>query len=181
MRFPRIVTERLVLRGPSEADLPAMPGVFQDPEIYAYTRNIPFPYGEAEAVAGLARYRQLAASEEALTLFAECNATSELLGLVVLILSAHKPEAELGYAFGRAWWGKGYATEAAGAMVGYGFASLGLDEVCAHAMVRNPASSRVLQKLGMRSIGVLEKMCKKDGEEFDAEGYVITREEWEAR
>ena len=181
MEFPRIESERLVLREPTEADLPHMPGVFGDPEIYAYTRNIPYPYGEADAAAALARYRRLAAAGEALTLFPECRACGEIIGLVVLILSPGKDEAELGYALGRAWWGKGYATEAASAMVGYAFESLAVGEVNAHAMVRNPASSRVLVKVGMRSVGIAEGLCRKDGEVFDAEGFAITRAVWEAR
>lgn len=179
--FPCIETERLVLREPTEADLPHMPGVFNDPEIYAYTRNIPYPYGEADAVAALSRYRRLAAAGEALTLFPECRASGEMIGLVVLILTPGEPVADLGYALGRAWWGKGFATEAAAAAVGYAFASLGVDEVNAHAMVRNPASSRVLEKVGMRAVGIAEGLCKKDGEEFDAAGYAVTRTEWEAR
>ena len=181
LEFPRIETERLVLRGPTEADLPHMPGVFNDPEIYAYTRNIPYPYGEDDAVAALLRYRRLAAAGEALTLFPECRATGEMIGLVVLILTPDEPTAELGYALGRAWWGKGYATEAASAAVGYAFASLGVDEVNAHAMVRNPASSRVLEKVGMRAVGIAEGLCKKDGEVFDAAGFAISRAAWEAR
>lgn len=181
LAFPRIETERLVLRGPTETDLPHMPVVFNDPEIYAYTRNIPYPYGEDDAVAALLRYRRLAAAGEALTLFPECRETGEMIGLVVLILTPDEPKAELGYALGRAWWGKGFATEAASAAVGYAFASLGMDEVNAHAMVRNPASSRVLEKVGMRAVGIAEGLCKKDGEVFDAAGFAISRAAWEAR
>lgn len=176
--FPRIETERLVLREPTESDLPAMPGVFHDPEIYAYTRNIPYPYRPAEAEEALARYRRIAAAGEALTLFPELRSTGEMIGLVVLILEPSSTVGEIGYALGRPWWGEGFATEAAGALVGYAFDALRLEKATAHAMLRNPASSRVLEKIGMRPVGIAEGLCKKDGESFDAAGYEISREEW---
>ena len=178
--FPRIETARLFLREPTEADLAHMPGVLGDPEIYAYTRNIPYPYRDTDAVDALARYRRLAADGEALTLFPECRATGRMIGLVVLIVTDGDREGELGYAIGRDWWGKGYATEAAGGLMDYGFASLGLDRIIAHAMVRNPGSARVLEKLGMRSTGVVEDLCIKDGKRFDAAGFAMPRPAWDA-
>jgi len=59
-------------------------------------------------------------------------------------------EIELGYRYAREHWGKGYATEAARAMLGRGFDDLGLRRIVAIVDVRNAASERVLQKLGMR-------------------------------
>lgn len=177
----RLECDRLVLREPRGSDLDAMPGVFDDPDIYAYTRNIPHPYTRQSAVECLARYRRLAESGRAVTLFPELVETGEMIGLVVLAIEADRAAAELGYAIGRRWWGRGYATEAGGAMLGHGFGALGLDEVHAHAMVRNPASARVLEKLGMRCVGVIENKCEKDGRLHDARGYVMTRAEWESR
>ncbi len=176
--MPRIETDRLVLREPSEADLPVMPGVFHDREIYEYTRNIPYPYTPEDARACLRRYHALARDGAAVTLFAELRERGELIGLVTLALASGRPEAELGYALGRRWWGRGLATEASRAMLGHGFGALGLEEINAHAMLRNPASSRVLAKLGMRSVGVIRNACEKDGRRHDAEGFVITRSEW---
>ena len=62
-------------------------------------------------------------------------------------------EIELGYRYARAHWGKGYATEAARAMLGRGFGELGLRRVVGIVDVRNTASERVLRKLGMRDAG----------------------------
>ena len=175
---PRLETPRLLIRPPAPSDLAAMPGVFNDPDIYAYTRNIPFPYGDAEAGAALERYDRLAREGRALTLFPEERASGAMVGLVVLAIDSENSRAELGYAIGRAWWGRGYATEASRAMLDHGFKALGLAEINAHAMVRNPASSRVLEKLGMRPVGVMPGLCEKDGDHHDAMGFVIRRDEW---
>jgi RimJ/RimL family protein N-acetyltransferase len=62
-------------------------------------------------------------------------------------------EVELGYTLGRAWWGRGYATEAAGAWLETAFSRLGIHEVVALAEPANTASLRVLEKLGMTRDG----------------------------
>jgi ribosomal-protein-alanine N-acetyltransferase len=63
------------------------------------------------------------------------------------------PDVELGYYFGRAAWGKGYATEAAAAVLAWGFDDLGLDRIVAVVRPFNDASKRVLGKLGFRYVG----------------------------
>jgi RimJ/RimL family protein N-acetyltransferase len=63
------------------------------------------------------------------------------------------PDIELGYAFGRDWWGRGYATEAAGAILGVAFEQLGAPRVVAVAKRENTGSLHVLDKLGFRFEG----------------------------
>jgi ribosomal-protein-alanine N-acetyltransferase len=63
-------------------------------------------------------------------------------------------EIEVGYAFGKAAWGRGYATEVARALVRWGFESMKLDRIVAVAYAENTASRRVMEKLGMRFEGV---------------------------
>lgn len=64
--------------------------------------------------------------------------------------------AELGYSFGRAYWGRGYATEAVGALVDHA-RSLGLGWLEAYSFLENPASARVLEKAGFDAQGVVER------------------------
>jgi ribosomal-protein-alanine N-acetyltransferase len=59
-------------------------------------------------------------------------------------------EVEVGYAFGRAHWGRGYATELAAAWLRHGFGHLGLDRIVAIASPENVASRHVMKKLGMQ-------------------------------
>ena len=75
------------------------------------------------------------------------------------------------------YWGRGYATEAARAVVRYGFDTLALERIAARAFCRNPASSRVLRKIGMRHEGTQRKALPKYGELLDTELYAILRED----
>ena len=59
-------------------------------------------------------------------------------------------QAELSFGVGRPFWGRGYASEAAAVVVHHAFGPLGLNRVYAFHLARNPASGRVLAKLGMR-------------------------------
>ena len=63
-------------------------------------------------------------------------------------------EIEVGYAFGRASWGRGYATEVAAAAVQWGFEALGLERIVAVATPENAGSRHVMDKLGMTYEGV---------------------------
>jgi ribosomal-protein-alanine N-acetyltransferase len=68
-------------------------------------------------------------------------------------LEDHGPEVELGYAFGPASWGRGYATEAGRAILGAAFGPLGLEQVVAVTREANTASQRVIAKLGFIPAG----------------------------
>src|SRR5690348_9989997 len=114
---PVLLTERLVLRGFALDDLDALAAIYADPEIMRYIKG------------GVRSYAQASASLKSITrewdlrgygLWAVTHRdTSTLLGTCGFVA-----RAELGYILGRAAWGKGYATEAAGACVRFGFATL---------------------------------------------------------
>jgi RimJ/RimL family protein N-acetyltransferase len=61
------------------------------------------------------------------------------------------------------YWGRGYATEAALAVIAFGFEELGLNRIYAQHMASNPASGRVMQKAGMRHEGTLRQHVTKFG------------------
>jgi RimJ/RimL family protein N-acetyltransferase len=71
----------------------------------------------------------------------------------LMLVEGVGPDVELVYAFERPAWGKGYATEAAGACLEAGFGALGLDRIVALAYPENTASINVMRKLGMRPAG----------------------------
>ena len=80
--------------------------------------------------------------------------TGELIGEAGLYpMNGTGPDIELGYAFGSAWWGRGYATEAGGAILSAAFEDLGAPRVVAVAKAENTASLHVLDKLGFRHEG----------------------------
>ena len=86
--------------------------------------------------------------------------------------------AEIGYSLARPLWGRGLATEAASAVLGYGFGEPGLARIWAAADVRNVASWRVMEKLGMRREGLLRSRRVMHGERVDDVLYALLREEW---
>jgi ribosomal-protein-alanine N-acetyltransferase len=86
--------------------------------------------------------------------------------------------ASLGYCFGEAAWGHGYATEAARAVLEWAFDALDLNRVQAEADTRNVASARVLEKLGFVREGTLREDCIVNGDVSDSWVYGLLRREW---
>src|SRR5208283_1719344 len=76
------------------------------------------------------------------------------------------------------FWGKGYSTEAARRVVRYAFEDLNLNRVYAHHMVRNPASGRVLEKIGMKREGLLRQRVRKWGVFEDVVWLAILQDDW---
>lgn len=87
-------------------------------------------------------------------------------------------EAELGYELSPAYWGQGYATEAAGAMVGFGFETLGLHRIFAYTVADNVASQRVMERLGMCREGRLRENRWFKGRWWDTLVYGILEDDW---
>jgi RimJ/RimL family protein N-acetyltransferase len=87
-------------------------------------------------------------------------------------------QAEMGFWIAVDCWGRGYATEAAQALLHFGFESLNLNRIYAHYMLRNPASGRVLEKVGMKREGVLRERVRKWGVFEDVAALAVLRKEW---
>ena len=83
----------------------------------------------------------------------------------------------LGYALGEAFWGQGYMTEAAGAVIGYEFEEMHLDLISATCYPFNLRSRRVLEKLGFRYEGTLSLAEKRyDGKVLDKDCFSVAKE-----
>ena len=93
-------------------------------------------------------------------------------------IDSEHSQAELGFWIAVECWRKGYATEAARTVVAFGFEQLGLNRIYAHYMARNPASGRVLARIGMRSEGLLRQRVRKWGVFEDVVPMELLREEW---
>lgn len=91
--------------------------------------------------------------------------------------AAEQSSAEIGYWLGKPYWGKGYAVEAARALVRFGFEHMGLERVEAKCFIENRAGQRVIEKLGMRFEGTDRSEMIK-GEYPELNMYGISREEW---
>ena len=87
--------------------------------------------------------------------------------------------AELGYSLAQPLWGRGLATEATMAVVAHGFEECELARIWAYADIRNEASLRVLEKIGMRREGVLRSRRVVRDERVDDVFYAVLRHEWQ--
>lgn len=173
---PTLRTERLVLRPFEAADAAAVRRLAGAREVAENTLTIPHPYPEGEAEAWIAGH-PAAFRDGDLVIFAITTPGEGLVGAVGLMLERETGIAELGYWIGVPYWGQGYATEAARAVVRYGFETLALERISARAFCRNAASSRVLRKIGMTHEGTQRKGLPKYGELLDTELYAILRED----
>ncbi|MFF4845214.1 GNAT family N-acetyltransferase [Streptomyces collinus] len=136
--------EGLVLRDWTEADLAAMPELFDHPDI-AYWTPIVSPFDEAAARARLARARQLRADGTTILLAITVDGGAPL-GEVMLRRDSES--TELGYAIGPAHRGQGLAARAVRVMAGYAFEQLGARQVILELEAENAPSVAVATKAG---------------------------------
>jgi ribosomal-protein-alanine N-acetyltransferase len=164
-----LTTDRLLLREFHPDDRDAVHAFAVDPQVTRHTAWGPLTLAETTA--------EVRASVEA----ARCRpriryglavterSTGALTGSIELhVVSTRHRRAALDFAFGRPAWGQGYATEAAAALVAFGFGTLGLRKITATCSPANPASGRVLTKIGMRMEGYLHD-------------HILVRDAWQDR
>src|SRR5689334_12885750 len=147
-----IRTPRLTLRPFNEGDIDTMVALLNDWEIAQWLTIPPFPYRRADARFYVDHVR---ANHEAGPATEFAIALTEDDGVIGSIGLRPKSAADaaIGYWLGQPHWGHGYASEAVGAVVAYGFGSLGLERLEAETDPDNERSARVLAKLGFRPIG----------------------------
>lgn len=156
-----------------DGDQPAMVAHLDDPEIYATTLRIPFPYTRADADAFLESCPDPAKQALGeLRLALRLPQSEELIGTLGLHpgsgpFEAHR--AEIGYWIARPYWGQGLATLAVAALVQHAWKTMPvLQRLDALVFAGNTASARVLEKNGFAREGCLRSYHRKDGVLRDA-------------
>ena len=144
-------TERLLLRPGWREDAPALFHAIADEGIVRNLAQAPWPYGPGDAETFLMRERR--PHEPTCLVFLRGDGAPVLVGAVG-VGRATGGELELGYWIARPWWGRGIATEAGAALIANARDSLRVPRLIAGHFTDNPASGRVLQKLGFRATGV---------------------------
>jgi RimJ/RimL family protein N-acetyltransferase len=147
--LPVIETVRLVLRAPTLDDAKTLAALVNDRRIAEMTTRIPYPNTLADTEGFLASVNR----GDGETVFLVTARDGTLLGTCGIARRDGQPP-ELGYVLGVSYWGNGYATEAARAVIDHAFSDLGDDALVAGARVSNPASRRVLEKCGFQWTGV---------------------------
>lgn len=174
---PTLKTERLRLRPFADTDAEPLFALQSDAYVLRYWDSPPWTE-RVRAEQFIARSHEMAEEGSGARLVIESDST--FVGWCTL--NSWNPEfrsASLGYCLARAGWGRGFATEAAGALLGWAFDTLDLNRVQAEADTRNPASGRVLEKLGFRLEGTLREDCIVDGDVSDSWVFGLLRREWQ--
>jgi RimJ/RimL family protein N-acetyltransferase len=176
LAIPTLETERLLLRPFSESDVEPMLEILQDPDVVHYVgdRHVPTRQETWRMVAGwlghweLRGYGQWAIEE---------RASNQLVGRAGIINPADWPGPEVGYLLGKAWWGRGFATEGARAAMDWGFGEIGFGFADLLSLI-DPANKR--------SIAVATRLGESARGETEIMGhhvlvYGISRAEWAAQ
>ncbi len=142
-------TERLLLRPGWVEDAPALTNAFAREEVVMTLARAPWPYSVDDAVAYLGRDRK--AGEADLLIFQRTMGAPRLIGGIGL--ADRDGDLELGYWIVPSHWGLGFATEAGQAIVAMARDTLRIDRLVSGHFVDNPASGRVLSKLGFSATG----------------------------
>jgi len=179
--LPLLESDRLLLRGFELTDAADVQRLAGAREIADTTLNIPHPYEDGMAEAWIAMH-QPAFEAGTLAPFAITGKSDgALLGAISLKIERDFARAELGYWIGKPYWGAGYCTEAARRVLRYGFTELNLHRIHASYVPRNPASGRVLEKIGMLQEGIARHHLVKWGQFEDLVQCGLLRSEWQNR
>lgn len=164
-------TARLLLRAFRASDAAAVERGLSVREVAEQTLTIPHPYPRGSAITWIRKHPAwYAAGKQVIWAIVHDDALVGAIGLV--LVPAHR-RAEVGYWIAREAWGQGIATEALRAVLAHGFDTLGLHRIEAMHYVENPASGRVMQKVGMQYEGRLRDVVLRDGVPRTNERYAM--------
>lgn len=148
-------TPRLRLRKLTEEDLDTMYHATLDYEVMKYIKPVYTDISQAQA--DLEKYLDYYEKKPGLGVFYMETHAGEFVGFGTL-KEPHpeREEVEVGYRLMKSFWGQGFATELAKGLLAYGFKELGLPRIIAVARPENKASLRVMEKAGMRPVGMTD-------------------------
>ena len=173
----RIDTERLLLRSPTVADAPRISELIGSWDIARWLVRVPFPYRVNHAVAWVERSHQERAAAMGWPFIMIRLEDQAIVGSMDLSLEPDRVTGALGYWVGEPYWGHGYATEAARAVIDFAFDSLSLEMMSASALPDNARSIRVLEKAGMSYVDSRPEETIERGR-VDTDFFALDRATW---
>ena len=175
----QLTTDRLILREFTMQDWPTVLAYQSD---LRYLRYYPWTERTPEDVQDFVRMFLTQQAERPRTKFQlvlTLKNDGQLIGNCGIRLRApNAREADIGYELAPRHWGHGYATEAARAIVAFGFAELNLHRISARCLADNVGSAHVLEKLGMQLEGRLRENEYFKGRWWDTLLFAILQREW---
>ena len=174
---PTPMSPRLRLRLPAPRDAHTIERLAGDRRVADTTESMPHPLPPGATLAWIEGRARARREEGSLALASTRRESGEFPGVVSLDRREDGRVAELGYWIAVDCWNQGYATEAAGTLLAYGFDNLDLSRVTARCLVRNPASARVMKKTGLRRRDRLAAGTINRGVPEDVDVYELTAAE----
>ncbi|MBP1992142.1 GNAT family N-acetyltransferase [Paenibacillus eucommiae] len=175
---PIFETERLLLRPFELTDASKVQELAGDIEVAKTTLSIPYPYPDGAAESWISGCKERSQEGVGFTYAIVSKDNHSLIGCMSINVSKSHKRGELAYWLGKPFWGHGYATEAARRLVAFGFKELDLNKVWAAAMTKNPASSNVMKKVGMKLEGQFQQHILKWNEFEDLVFYGLTKRDY---
>ncbi len=176
--YPVLETDRLILRQFLFKEACIVRELAGSAEVAHGCIHIPHPYGIGLAEMWIACHEIWYVEGSQLVFAIIRKEDGWIIGAVGLTFEQEHYRAEIGYWVGRQFWNCGYATEAAATAITYAFEELLIHRITASHFVRNVASGRVLEKLGMQREGLFKEHLLKDGVWEDVIIRAILRSEW---
>ena len=176
--IPILETERLILRPFTLDDASDVQRLAGDRLIADTTGAIPHPYEAGMAEEWIATHKPEFESGKGVSFAITDRNAGSLIGAISLMGMSPGHKAELGYWIGRPFWNQGFCTEAARAVVRYAFKDLDLVRVHSSHYARNPASGRVLRKIGLRHEGLRRCHVRNRDRLEDLEIYGLLKSDW---
>lgn len=173
----RIETPRLVLRRPRMDDAEAIAVLADNWAVASNLARMPHPYRLADAHEWI---EAIAASDEETAFAITPAATGEFIGACGVGPTTWTEGSQIGYWLGEPFWGRGYATEAARAMVELAFADPALGHLWCSCRVTNEGSRRVIHKCAFQYHGAGMLFMRAAGVAVPVEHYCLDREVWSA-
>ena len=178
---PELLTARLLLRPFRSSDAAGVQRLAGAFEVADMTMTVPHPYPDGAAEGWIASHEAAWKAGVLATFAITDRADGTLVGAVGLGITPQHALAELGYWIGVPYWNRGYASEASRVLLDFGFSQLALHRIQARHFLRNPASGRVMQKIGMTYEGTLRGAARKWDRFEDLALYAVLAPEWRQR
>ena len=158
-----ITTERLILRLFQLSDAQRVSELCNNYNIYKSTLGLPYPYPVESALAWIPTHEENFDNDKHYEFAITDKNTGELYGAIALSNNKAYKNGEIAYWVGEEYWGKGYAPEALKGLIEFAFTERGYHKVWGRFFTSNPASGRVMEKVGMLKEGLLAEHVIKEG------------------
>lgn len=176
MKTHTLETVRLTLNQPHIDDIPRLVEIMKNPVYNKNTTNIPFPYTKENGAFWVNLALDGLVQGDKYIFAIRLKGSPSIIGGIGLGIDKTNNKAEMGYWLDEHYWNKGMASEAAKALVAFGFDTLQLHKIVATHFTYNKASGRIMQKIGMQQEEVLKAQVLKNGTYLDLVVYAIVKE-----